>query len=126
MADCRIQLKQGSRTYVERGEFKSLQHCLNFYADLSTAQVCEVWGFNTSYFDKTTPPLDDMGYYPMVKLLARNETTRKSVQVVVRNVKLTKNAFDIAMKIKECMEIDGLVIDSTIATLFKESKISEA
>lgn len=124
MPELRIQLKQGSRTYVERGEFKSVQHCLDFYNTLSTAQVSEIWGGTSSYFDKTIPPLDDMAYFPMVKLIARNEQSKKSIQVVIRNVKLTKNSSEISAKIKECMEIDTLNVDATIGTLFKESKLS--
>ncbi|ADR34003.1 hypothetical protein Sulku_1340 [Sulfuricurvum kujiense DSM 16994] len=124
VAKVRIQLKQGGRTYVERGEFKSLAAVLDFYNSLSTAQVTEVWGFSSPYTDTTIPPVDDMAYFPMVKLIARNEESQKSMQVVVRNVKLTKDSTDIALKIKECMEIDGLNIDATIATVFKESKLS--
>jgi len=124
MPNLRIQLKQGSRTYVERGEFKSVQHCLDFYNTLSTAQVSEIWGGTSPYFDKTIPPSDDMAYFPMVKLIARNEQSQKSAQVVIRNVKLTKNSSDISSKVKECMEIDSLNIDATISTLFKESKLS--
>lgn len=123
MPNFRIQLKQGARTYVERGEFKSVQHCLDFYNFLSTAQVCEIWGGTTPYFDKTLPPLDDMAYFPMVKMIARNEQSQKSVQVVVRNVKLTRNSDEIALKVRECMEIEGLKVDATIATMFKESKL---
>lgn len=122
MPQFRIQLKQGSRTYVERGEFKSLQHVLNFYNTLTTCQVSEIWG-GAGYKDNTIPPIDDMNYYVMVKQLARNEESKKSVQVVVRNVKLTINAQEVAAKIKECMEIDGLAIDTTIATLFKRSRL---
>lgn len=124
MPEARIQLKQGSRTYVERGEFKSLAAVLDFYRTLSTAQVTEVWGFSSPYKDTTLPPADDMAYFPMVKLIARNEQSQKSMQVVVRNVKLTKNSAEISQKIRECMEIQGLNIDSTIATMFKESKLT--
>lgn len=124
MPEVRIQLKQGSRTYVERGEFKSLASVLDFYNSLSTAQVTEVWGFSSPYKDITLPPADDMAYFPMVKMIARNEQSQKSVQVVVRNVKLTKSSEDISIKIRECMEIQGLNIDATIATVFKESRLS--
>ena len=124
MPELRIQLKQGSRTYVERGEFKTLQHCLDFYNYLSTAQVTEIWGDAVPYFDKTLPPLDDMAYFPFVKFIARNEASKKSMQVVIRNVKLTRDSAEISAKIKECMEIDNLMIDATICGLFKESKLS--
>lgn len=124
MPNFRIQLKQGSRTYVERGEFKSLQHVLDFYNSLCTCQVSEIWG-GAGYSDKTLPPIDDMAYYPLAKFIARNDESQKSVQVVIRNVKLTKDTHDIAAKIKECMEIQGLNVDSTIAGILKESRLTD-
>lgn len=120
MSNFRIQLKQGSRTYVERGEFKSLNHVLTFYNTLCTCKVSEIWG-GAGYKDDTTPPIDDMQYIRMVKTFARHYETKKSVQITIRNVKPTKNTADIATMIKECMEIDGLTIDSIENTLFKRS-----
>lgn len=119
----RIQLKQGSRTYVERGEFKSIQHVLTFYQSLCTCQVSEIWG-GAGYKDTTLPPIDDMSYYPLVKMFAQNEQSQKQDQIVIRNVKLTKSSEDISAKIIECMEIDGLKVDSTYCGLFKESKLA--
>lgn len=121
MPKYRIQLKQGSRTYVERGEFKSQNHVLTFYNTLTTAKVTEIWGGSSPYIDQTTPPIDDMNYIKLVKTFARNYETKKSMQVTIRNVKLTKNAADISTAIRECMDIDGLAIDATENTLFKRS-----
>lgn len=118
--DFRIQLKQGSKTYVERGEFKSSEHVLTFYNSLTTAKVTEIWGGSgLVYKDKTIPPIDDMNYYRLVKTFAINYDSQKSIPVYIRNVKLTKNSDEIEQLIKECMEIDGLRVDSILSTLFK-------
>lgn len=124
MPNFRIQFKQGSTTRINRLEAKSVQHVLDLYNTLTTVQVSEIWGGATPYMDKTIPPLDDFAYYPLVKLIARNEDSKKSHQIILHNVKLTKNSDEIASKIKECIEIDGLKVDSVICCLFKESKLS--
>jgi hypothetical protein len=118
----RIQLKQGSRTYVERGEFKTQQSVIDFYNTLTTCRVSEIWGGATTYKDDLTPPIDDMNYYRLVKFFVRNDESKKSMQVVLRNVKLTKNMEDIAVAVKAHMEIDGLPIDSIANVLFKRGK----
>lgn len=124
MPKYRLQLKQGSRTIVNRIEAKSQEHVLDLFNFLTTMQVSEIWGGTTPYMDKTIPPADDFAYYPLVKFLARNDDSQKSVQIILHNVKLTKNTDDIASKIKECLEIDGLKVDSIICCLFKESKLA--
>lgn len=124
MSKYKIQLKQGSTTRVNRVEAKTVQHAVDLFTSLTTMKVSEVWGGTSTYFDATLPPPDDYAYYPLVKLLARNEDSGKSQQVILHNVKLTKNTDEIAIKIKECLEIDGLKVDSIICCLFKESKLT--
>lgn len=124
MPKYKIQLKQGSRTIVNRIEGKTVEHVLDLFNSLTTMQVSEIWGGPSPYFDKTIPPADDFAYYPLVKFIARNEDSGKSQQVILHNVKLTKNTDEIATKIKECLEIDGLKVDSIICCLFKESKLT--
>lgn len=83
-------------------------------------QVSEI--LELKYFDDTIPPVDDMAYYPLVKVIGRNEASAKSRQFVLHNVKLTKNDQDISTAIRQYCEIDTLKVDSTVQGLFKESK----
>jgi hypothetical protein len=66
-----------------------------------------------------------MNYYPIVKFIARNAETRKSAQITLHNIKLSKNETEIDAKIRECLEIDGYNIDSTYCGLFKAPKAQD-
>lgn len=122
MPKYRVQLKQGSRTIVNHIEAKSVQAVLDLFNTLSTMQVSEI--LKIEYSDDTLPPVDDMVYYPFVKFMARNELSRKTHQILLHNIKMTKNTDDIDLKIKECLEIDTLKVDSTYCGLFKNSKLA--
>jgi hypothetical protein len=122
MPKYRVQLKQGSRTIVNQVEAKSVQSVLDLFNSLTTMKVSEV--LKIEFSDDTFPPIDDMVYYPFVKFMAKNDTSRKANQITLHNIKLTKNESDIDLKIKECIDIDGLKVDSTYCGLFKNSKLS--
>lgn len=122
MPKYRVQLKQGSRTIVNQVEAASVAAVLNLFNSLTTMQVSEI--LKIEFSDDTLPPVDDMVYYPLVKFMARNEATRKSHQIILHNIKMTKNTDEIDLKIKECLEIDTLKIDSTYCGLFKNSKLA--
>lgn len=120
MPKYRVQLKQGSRTIVNHIEAKSVPAVLAFFNYLSTMQVTEI--LKVEYTNDHIQPVDDMQYFPLVKFMARNENTRKTMQVVLHNIKLTRDSKEIDMAIREHLEIDGLKIDSTYTGLFKENK----
>jgi len=122
MPKYRVQLKQGSRTIVNQLEAKSVQAVIDLFNSISTMQVSEV--LEIKFTDDTLPPVDDMVYYPFAKFMCRNEATRKTHQVTLHNIKMTKNSDDIDLKIKECLEIDTLKVDSTYCGLFKNSKLA--
>ena len=122
MPKYRVQLKQGSRTIVNQVEAKSVQAVLDLFNTLTTMKVSEV--LKIEFSDDTLPPIDDMIYYPLVKFMAKNDTSRKTHQVTLHNVKMTKNELEIDLKIKECLEIDNLIVDSTYCGLFKNSKLA--
>lgn len=122
MPKYRVQLKQASRTIVNQVEAKNVQAVLDFFNTVTTMQVSEV--LKIEFSDNTLPPVDDMAYFPLVKFMARNEASRKAHQITIHNVKLTKNEVDIDTMIKQCFEIDNLIIDSTYCGLFKNSKLS--
>ena len=42
-----------------------------------------------------------------------------SRQIILHNIKLSKNETDIYQKVKECMDIDNLSVDSIYCSLFK-------
>lgn len=119
----RVQLKQGSRTIVNRIEAKSQTAVLNFFNSLSTMQVSEVIGENGSYYkDDTLPPVDDFNYFPLAKFYARNESSSKAYQVVLHNMKLTKNMDDVALKAVECLDVHSLNVDSIYSFILKNKK----
>lgn len=113
----RIQLKQGKRTIVEHGEFKSVTHALDFFNTLSTMKVTEI--LKIEYEDFTTIPVDDFAYKSLFKGFIKNEESKKSKQIVLHNIKLSKSDLDIFAKIRECMDIDNLSVDSIYCSLFK-------
>ena len=117
MPKYRIQIKQGSKTMVEHIEAKSLQNVLDFYSSFSTAKVTEI--LKVEYEDLSTQPVDDMNYFPLAKFMAVNNSTKKSRQFIIHNIKKTKNSDDIASAIKQHFEIDGLAIDTCYAGLIK-------
>lgn len=118
MPKYRIQLKQGKRTLVEYGEFKSVDSCLMFYQTLTTMKVTEI--LKIEYEDITSHiPVDDFNYRSLCKLMIKNNTLRITQQVILHNIKMTKNENEIYMAMLEHMEINGLKVDGVTATLFK-------
>ncbi len=118
MPKYRIQLKQGKRTIVEHGEFKSVTHALDFYNTLSTMRVTEILRVEYEAPDLLIP-IDDMNYKSLFKGFVKNEDSRVSKQIILHNIKLSKDENDIYQKIKDCVEIGGLNVDSIYCSLFK-------
>lgn len=120
----RVQLKQGSRTIINRIEAKSQAAVLEFFNTLSTMQVSEIIGESGGYYkDDTLPPTDDFSYFPHAKFFVSNDSSRKSYQVIVHNLKLTKNAQDVALLARQCLEVSALNVDSIYAFALKSSKL---
>lgn len=116
----RVQLKQGSRTIINRVEAKNQTAVLEFFNTLSTMQVSEIIGETGGYYkDDTIPPIDDFAYFPHCKFFINNDESRKSHQVIVHNLKLTKNENDIAQMARQCLEIQSFNVDSISSLLLK-------
>lgn len=122
MPKYRLRLQQGSRTIVNHIEAKSVQAVLDLFNTLTTMQVSEI--LKIEYTDDTLPPVDDFLYYPLAKFFVSNEQSGKSTQIVLHNIKMTKNTDEIAAKAKECLEVQTLNIDSCHSFLMKNSKLS--
>lgn len=118
MPNYKIQLKQGKRTLVAHGEFKNVASVLDHYHLLTTMKVSEI--LKVEYIDETTPPIDDFNYRSLYKGFLKNDTSRKSRQIVIQNLKLSKDELDIFNSAKINMEIDGLKVDSVTSSLFKK------
>ena len=116
MPKYRVQLKQGSRTIVEHIEAKSVASCLAFYKDLTTMKVTEI--LKIEYQDDTKQPIDDFNYFSIYKSFIKTQTglTR---QVVLHNIKLSKNEHDIAQACIQHLEIENMNVDSIYCSLFK-------
>ncbi|MDD4949644.1 hypothetical protein [Sulfuricurvum sp.] len=121
MPKYRVQLKQGSRTIVNNIEAKSVQAVIQFFETLTTMKVTEV--LKIEYENNTLQPIDDMQYYPLGKFIARNESSSKSHQFILQNIKLTKNSDDVDNLARLCLEIDGLNVTSTFAGLLKNKLV---
>ncbi|NOQ31680.1 MAG: hypothetical protein GQ570_11215 [Helicobacteraceae bacterium] len=121
MPKYKVQLKQGSRTIVNRIEAKSVQSVISFFETLSTMKVTEV--LKIEYENDSLPPVDDMQYYPHVKAFITNDTSKKSMQIIVHNLKLTKDSKDLKDMCISHLEIDNLVIDSLSISVFKNQNI---
>ena len=117
MPKYKVQLKQGKRTLVEYGEFKSVAACQAFYETLTTMKLTEI--LKVEYEDETEPPVDDFNYRSLFKGVVANKQTRQSRQVILHNIKLSKNESDIYSACVEYMDLNGSNIDSITATLFK-------
>ena len=114
----RVQLKQGSRTIVNHIEAKSVTSAIDFFQTLTTMQVSEV--LEVKYQNNSIPPIDDMQYYKLYKGLIKNNN-RQSKQIILQNLKLTKNENDIFNAAKNHLEINGLNIESVVTSLFKHT-----
>lgn len=113
----RVQLKQGRRTVTNHIEAKSVADCVQFFETLTTMQVSEV--LKVEYVNETLPPVDDFNYFSLYKGIIKN-TQNMSKQIVLNNVKLTKNENDIYMACKTHLEVGGLNIESSYSSLFKK------
>ncbi|MCX6051298.1 MAG: hypothetical protein NTZ60_02185 [Campylobacterales bacterium] len=118
MPKYRIQLKQGKRTLVEHGEYKSVTAVLAHFQTISTMKVTEI--LKVEYEDLTLPPIDDYNYYSLFKGIIKNSNSRMSKQVIFHNIKLTKNETDIYNSCMLNMEINNLMVDSCMCSLFKK------
>ncbi|MFT7004251.1 MAG: hypothetical protein ACJAWW_001608 [Sulfurimonas sp.] len=118
MPKYKIQLKQGKRTIVAHGEFKSVEAVKAHYNLVSTMRVSEI--LKVEFEDYKTPPIDDYNYMSQFKAFIKNEDTRKSKQVIFNNLKHTLSDSQLYESIKLNMEIDGLKVDSIATVLYKE------
>lgn len=119
----KVRLRQGSNTKTATIEAKSIVAVQDFYNTLTTMQVSDIFG-GVGFTDSTLCPIDDMAYYPVVKIFIVNDTSNKSVQFYFANMKLTKDVNDVIAKACECLEIDGLPVTSVRSVLIKESKLT--
>jgi len=117
MPNYRVQLKQGRRTITNHIEAKSVADCIAFFQENTTMQVSEV--LEIKYIDDTMPPMDDFMYYSIYKGILKNNV-RMSKQIVLNNVKLTRNETEIAMSAKLHLEVGTMPVESSITGLFKK------
>lgn len=112
----RVQLKQGRRTITNHIEAKSVTACLDFFNSITTMQVSEI--LKIEYFNESIPPVDDFGYFSVFKGILKN-STRMSKQIVINNVKLTKNENDIFLACETHLDVGGQSVQSITSSLFK-------
>jgi hypothetical protein len=114
----RVKLSQGSRTVVENVEAKSLTALLDFYQFITTMEVREV--LKVEYLNPSEViPIDDFNYDPLIKVMAKSDTVRKSRQFIFHNIKKTVSDEELFLKMSQCLEVAGSNIDSCFAPLRK-------
>ena len=118
MPKYKIQLKQGKRTLVDYGEFKSVASVLAHYGAISTMKVTEV--LKVEYESDGVVPIDDFNYQSLFKGIVKNTDNRMSKQVIFHNIKPTVSESEIYASCMSNMEINGFKIDEMVATLFKD------
>lgn len=114
----RVKLSQGGRSIVENTEAKSLQHLLDFYSYITTMEVREVLRLEYTNPSETIP-VDDFNYDPLLKIMAKNDASRRSRQFIFHNIKKTRSDEEVFLKMSECLEVSGGHIDSCFAPLRK-------
>lgn len=114
----RVKLSQGKRSIVENVEAKSLDHLLDFYSYITTMEVREV--LRVEYINPSESiPVDDFNYDSLLKVMAKNDSFRRSRQFIFHNIKKTRTDEQIFLKMTECLEVSGGKIDSCFAPLRK-------
>lgn len=119
MPKYRVQLKQGSRTIVNQVEAKSVADCLALFNELTTMKVSEI--LEVKYTDDTKPPIDDFNYWSIYKGFISSRSQRMSHQVLLNNVKLSKDEDSIATSLMAHLEVNGFHVDSVRVGLLKKS-----
>lgn len=117
MALYRVQLKQGRRTITNHIEAKSVSSVVSFFEDLTTMQVSEV--LEVKYQNDSKPPIDDYNYYSLFKGIIKNDN-RMSKQIVLNNLKLSKNENDVYSSCISHLEIGSSAVKSVACSLFKK------
>lgn len=114
----RVQLKQGSRTEINRVEAKSVSAVLAFYKSVSTMRVTEI--LEIKYEDDSKIPIDDFNYYKVFKGYLTNDK-REMKQIIIKNVKKSVRSEDILREAKKYLQLNGVSIKSLVSSLFKFS-----
>jgi len=115
----KVQLKQGQRTIVEHIEAKDTSSILAFFEEISTMKVSEILRIEYQMPESSTIPIDDFLYTKLYKSFIKNTDTNISRQIVVHNIKKSKNEKDVANAIRTFLEVGGLRIDSVFTSLMK-------
>lgn len=112
----RVQLKQGRRTITNHIEAKSVNDVKLFFETLSTMIVSEI--LEVKYQSEAKSPIDDFNYCPLYKGILKNNQ-RSSKQIVLNNIKKTKNENDIYQACLLHLEVGGQKVESIVSSLFK-------
>ncbi len=114
----RVQLKQGRRTIVNQIEARSVENVKAFFDEVSTMKVTEILEIKYSALTDTIPN-DDFNYHPIVKMFIKNTKKNMSFQLVLNNIKPTKNEDDLYQACTRYLTIAGGKVDSITTSLFK-------
>jgi hypothetical protein len=112
----RVQLKQGRRTITNHIEAKSVSDAVQFFESLTTMKVSEV--LEVKYQSDIKPPIDDYNYFALFKAIIKNDN-RMSKQIVLNNLKLTKNEQDVYQACKQHLEVANSNVSAVACSLFK-------
>ncbi|AQW85525.1 hypothetical protein CPIN18021_0313 [Campylobacter pinnipediorum subsp. caledonicus] len=112
----KVTQQQGNRVITSTYEAKSSTSLLQFLQEVSTAKVKYI--YRVEYEDEeTTPPNDDFNYHKQFKAFAKN-SNNASKQVLIHNVKTTKNEQELTNAIITHLSVGEQAIKSVACSLF--------
>ena len=112
----KITQQQGNRVITSTLEAKSVSDLIAFLDAVSTAEIKYIYKveFETQ---KTNFPSDDFNYNKQFKAFVSNKN-RMCKQILIHNVKKTKNEAEISALIKTHLEVGGLAVKGVSCSLF--------
>lgn len=114
----KITQQQGNRVITSTLEAKSVPDLIAFLTAVSTAEVKYIYKveFETQ---KTNFPPDDFNYNKQFKAFVSNKN-RMCKQILLHNVKKTKNENELSTLIKTHLEVGGLAVNGVSCSLFMD------
>lgn len=114
----KITQQQGNRVITSTLEAKSVSDLIAFLTAVLTAEIKYIYKVEFES-QKTHYPADDFNYNKQFKALCSNKN-RMTKQILLHNVKKTKNEAELSSLIKTHLEVGGLAISGVSCSLFMD------
>ncbi len=114
MANFKVVLRLGEKTFTEYVEADSVEDILSFYSQVSEAEVIRI---ERVVYEKNAVP--QRKYWSLVKVLARSNSGIAR-QYIFHGVKRSVSERDLVGAMKRFLKVGGKRIDGVITTLWKK------